>query len=183
MTTTENIRYVSGDATAPFARPALIAHVCNDEGKWGRGFVLALSRRWSEPEGCYRMWHAAVASRPIHDLLCEETGEFGLGQSQLVEVDYEGIYVLNMVAQKGVSSGERAAARRPAVRYDALALCLRHAERFARRLGAGLHMPRIGCGLGGGTWKEVEPLIKRLTSAPVTVYDLPGTTQQWDGEG
>ena len=25
--------------------------------------------------------------------------------------------------------------------------------------GAGVHMPRIGCGLAGGKWSDVEPLI------------------------
>jgi hypothetical protein len=35
-------------------------------------------------------------------------------------------------------------------------------------------MPRIGCGLAGGRWECVEPLIEaRLVAAgvPVTVYD------------
>jgi hypothetical protein len=35
-------------------------------------------------------------------------------------------------------------------------------------------MPRIGCGLAGGKWERVEPLIvARLVGAdvPVTVYD------------
>jgi hypothetical protein len=35
------IRFVRGDATSPRARgPKLIAHVCNDLGGWGKGFVL-----------------------------------------------------------------------------------------------------------------------------------------------
>lgn len=36
-------------------------------------------------------------------------------------------------------------------------------------------MPRIGCGLAGGTWDRIEPLIAhRLVEQgiPVTVYDL-----------
>jgi len=44
------IAYVMGDATAPKADgPKIIVHVCNDVGAWGRGFVVALSRRWPEP--------------------------------------------------------------------------------------------------------------------------------------
>ncbi|EGJ73150.1 hypothetical protein STTU_0361 [Streptomyces sp. Tu6071] len=47
---TEEITYVRGDATAPRGRgPRVIAHVCDDRGGWGKGFVLALSRRWPEP--------------------------------------------------------------------------------------------------------------------------------------
>jgi hypothetical protein len=44
------LRYIVGDATAPEDRPAVIAHVCNDVEAWGKGFVLALSRRWKAPE-------------------------------------------------------------------------------------------------------------------------------------
>lgn len=34
-------------------------------------------------------------------------------------------------------------------------------------------MPRIGCGLAGGTWARVEEVIsKTLEGIPVTVYDL-----------
>ena len=44
----------------------------------------------------------------------------------------------------------------------------------ALELGASVHMPRIGCGLAGGTWSRVEPLItERLVrrGIAVTVYD------------
>ena len=52
------ITFVRGDATTPSGKgPKIIAHVCNDIGGWGKGFVLALSRRWPEPERAYRAWH------------------------------------------------------------------------------------------------------------------------------
>ncbi len=41
-------------------------------------------------------------------------------------------------------------------------------------LGASVHMPRIGCGLAGGKWSRVEPLVtERLAKRDiaVTVYD------------
>src|SRR5262245_22379163 len=51
----EALRIVRGDATAPRVDgPKIIAHVCNDVGGWGAGFVLAVSRRWPEPERAYR---------------------------------------------------------------------------------------------------------------------------------
>ena len=50
------IHYRVGDATAPVADgPKIIAHICNDIGAWGRGFVLAISRRWPEPEKAYNV--------------------------------------------------------------------------------------------------------------------------------
>ena len=42
-----NINYVIGDATQPIGDGAkIIVHVCNDIGGWGRGFVLALTKKW-----------------------------------------------------------------------------------------------------------------------------------------
>ena len=50
-----NIQYVKGDATTPQGDGhKIIVHVCNDLGKWGKGFVLAISKRWKEPEATYR---------------------------------------------------------------------------------------------------------------------------------
>lgn len=169
------ICYTRGDATRPVGEgPKIIAHVCNDIGAWGSGFVLAVTRRWREPEECYRLWHrgrirdAGRVVQLVNDCILDATGAFGLGQSQLVGVA-DDVYVLNMVAQRGL----RPASGEPAVRYDALSLCLWHAARFARRHGASLHMPRIGCGLGGGSWDHVGPLVERLVGdVPVTVYDL-----------
>ena len=174
------ITYLTGDATLPAGNgPKIIAHVCNDVGAWGSGFVLALTRRWHAPERAYRAWHKLrTPAMVVHALetemegcSLEMTGDFGLGQSQLASVSRD-LYVLSMIAQRGLRPTDRI----PAVRYDALALCLRQANRFAQRFGASLHMPRIGCGLGGGSWSTVGPLIERFTEVPVTVYDLPAAT-------
>jgi O-acetyl-ADP-ribose deacetylase (regulator of RNase III) len=46
---------------------------------------------------------------------------------------------------------------------------------FAREHRASVAMPRIGCGLAGGTWEEIEPIIRDTLCAQgvsVTVYDL-----------
>jgi O-acetyl-ADP-ribose deacetylase (regulator of RNase III) len=51
------ISYLIGDATPPDRLgPGVIAHVCNDSGGWGKGFVLEISRLWPEPEAEYRRW-------------------------------------------------------------------------------------------------------------------------------
>ena len=50
-----SIQYRTGDATQPETDgPAIIVHCCNDNGGWGRGFVVAISKRWREPETAYR---------------------------------------------------------------------------------------------------------------------------------
>jgi O-acetyl-ADP-ribose deacetylase (regulator of RNase III) len=155
------LRFVEGDATAPSAAGnKIVAHVCNDIGGWGAGFVLAVSRRWPGPEADYRSWHAARA-----------TNDFRLGAVRLVAVD-SNVWVANMVAQRDI----RRRAGVPPIRYDAVEACLVALSSRARDLEASVHMPRIGCGLAGGTWDRIEPLVRRALvegGVDVTVYDLP----------
>src|SRR5437660_1429662 len=152
------IRYIKGDATQPQAKGnRVIAHVCNDIGGWGKGFVLAISKRWEEPEAAYRTWHAAG-----------KDGGFALGAVQFVQVEPY-LWVANMIGQRGIKRGSSG----PPIRYEAVAACLAQVAAKARELGASVHMPRIGCGLAGGKWSHVEPLIEQhLVEAdvPVTVY-------------
>ncbi|WAU83848.1 macro domain-containing protein [Streptomyces sp. Qhu-G9] len=151
------ITYVRGDATVPLGRGVkLIAHVCNDIGGWGKGFVLALSNRW--PEAAYRRWHR---ERAVND--------FGLGATQFVEVGRY-VWVANMIGQRGTRAGSKGVP----VRYEAIDAALVPLAEKAVELGASVHMPRIGCGPAGGKWSRVEPLIaERLLGkgVAVTVYD------------
>jgi O-acetyl-ADP-ribose deacetylase (regulator of RNase III) len=173
------ITYTTGDATDPQGDGLkIIAHVCNDKGKWGSGFVVALSKRDREPEMCYRHW----AENTFYKNGDQEV-PFTLGQIQLThynprpmeQADYESrTLVANMIAQRGIrhhSSAPRA------VDYDAVHSCLEQVAHIAYLNEASVHMPRIGCGLGGGTWDEIEPIIQNTLTAcgiPVTVYDLKG---------
>ena len=44
------INYVKGDATSPQGTsPRVLVHVCNDLGAWGKGFVVAVSKKWPAP--------------------------------------------------------------------------------------------------------------------------------------
>ncbi|GHD38475.1 Appr-1-p processing protein [Streptomyces mirabilis] len=153
------ITYVRGDATAPSVKGVkLIAHVCNDIGGWGKGFVLALSRRWPEPEAAYRAWHRDRAHN-----------DFGLGATQFVQVE-KYVWVANLIGQRGIRTGSKGVP----VRYEAIDTGLAHVATQAAELDASVHMPRIGCGLAGGDWFRVEPLIMRRLverGVAVTVYD------------
>jgi O-acetyl-ADP-ribose deacetylase (regulator of RNase III) len=154
------IEYVTGDATAPRGDGnAIICHVCNDVGGWGKGFVVAISKRWREPETAYRAWFAGRANN-----------DFGLGGVQLVQVEPT-VWVANMVAQAGLHPKEGL----PPIRYEAVSACLAKVGVHAEKHAASLHMPRIGCGLAGGKWEQIEPLIEaELLSRGlrVWVYDL-----------
>ena len=160
------ITYLKGDATRPQATgPRLIAHVVNSEGGWGAGFVMALSRRWREPEWAYRAW----AREGEHPHVVGKDKKFVLGNVQIVEVEPT-LWVANMLAQEGYGEGGK-----PPIRYEELGVCLLRTSNVAEKLGASVHMPRIGCSLAGGSWAKVEPLIKRMMEGQqVFVYDFPG---------
>jgi len=151
--------HVIGDATQPLGEgPKIIVHVCNDIGGWGRGFVVALSKRWPEPEQRYRAWHRGESEHP-----------FALGEVQFVQVG-DTLWVANLIGQRDVRRVEGV----PPVRYEAIRKGLQRVAAKARQLGASVHMPRIGCGLAGGQWEEVAKIVEELVNrgVPVTVYDL-----------
>jgi O-acetyl-ADP-ribose deacetylase (regulator of RNase III) len=156
-----DINYIKGDATQPFGEgPKILMHVCNDIGGWGRGFVLAISKRWPEPEQCYREWHRG-----------EEKDTFALGAVQFFQVS-EGLWVANVIGQRDIRPIDGVAP----IRYEALRAGLQKVAAQAHRLGASVHMPRIGCGLAGGTWDKVASIVQEelaTKNIPVTVYDLP----------
>ena len=154
------LTYVSGDATRPSGDgPRIIVHVCNDIGGWGASFVLAVSRRWDSPEESYRRWHREGNDVP-----------FELGQVQFVQVE-DALWVANLLGQHGV---QRRGNEAP-IRYDAVRTGLMRVAEFAIANGASAHMPRIGCGLAGGSWNQMEPIIVATlveAGVKVTVYDL-----------
>lgn len=157
----KEITYLKGDATSPQASGIkIIAHICNDIGGWGKGFVLAISKRWSEPEKTYREWHRSRAKN-----------DFTLGSIQVVQVESY-IYVANMIGQRGTKTGRSTGVP---VRYEAIDSCLEKLKEEAKSLNASVHMPRIGCGLAGGKWERIEPLIEKTlleNNIGVYVYDF-----------
>ena len=159
----KDIEYVKGDATAPIGPPGnrIIVHVCNDVGGWGLGFVLAISKRWGEPEAAYREWAASY-----------QTGYMRLGAVQYVQVE-DDLWVANLIGQHKIGRPKDGTGV-PPIRYEAVRTGLSRIAKRAATLGASVHMPRIGCGLAGGTWEEMELIIVEQLSAhdiPVTVYD------------
>ena len=157
------IKYVTGDATSPVGDgKKLIIHVCNIVGAWGAGFVLALSRKWKQPEKAY-------LAMKIYIL-----GEYGL-----VRVE-EDITICNLIGQESTRGRNRTAAL-PPVRYVAIEKALKtvaHDYALAKEanLDFSIHMPRIGSGLAGGNWKVIETIIEETlckAGVSVTVYDLP----------
>jgi O-acetyl-ADP-ribose deacetylase (regulator of RNase III) len=156
MPDASQIQYITGDATTPIGQGnKIIAHVCNDVGAWGAGFVLAISKRWPQPRAEYMKDKVAQSLK--------------LGTVNLVRVQ-RAIWVANMVAQRDIRWRDGV----PPIRYDALLECLKTLGFHAHQLNAMIHMPRIGCGLAGGKWEMVEPLLRdTLPGTQIFVYDLP----------
>jgi O-acetyl-ADP-ribose deacetylase (regulator of RNase III) len=156
-----SIQYLKGDATSPIGdNNRVIVHICNDLGKWGKGFVLAISKRWSMPEQIYK------------DSFKQEPKP-SLGDVQFVQVE-ESLTVANIIGQHGVRSPCNKTTPAP-IRYEAVEQGLAAIASFAVDKDASAHMPRIGCGLAGGKWESIEPIIERTLIAKgvdVFVYDF-----------
>lgn len=158
-----SIKFVRGDATNPIGDGRkYLMHICNDVGGWGKGFVLALSKKWSQPEQKYRQWFKEYDYCGI---------PFKLGNVQFVNVEND-IVVCNMIAQQGFFQY----GKMPPIRYDALFNCLQKVGMEVSKDGEmTVHCPRIGTGLAGGKWDYIEKLIKETISSkniPVIVYTL-----------
>jgi O-acetyl-ADP-ribose deacetylase (regulator of RNase III) len=155
----KTINYLVGDATSPISLGnKIIVHICNDIGGWGKGFVMALSAKWKEPESEYRNWF-------------QSQKDFVLGEVQIVKVSDE-IFVANLIGQRKINKDENG---NPPIRYNAIEIGLEKISIYAQEYNASIHMPRIGCGLAGGKWEIIEPLIIKYLSKndiEVNVYDF-----------
>lgn len=153
------IEYIKGDATQPMGNDnKIIVHVCNDIGGWGKGFVMAISKRWKTPEASYRKWFASKQF-------------FQLGEVQFVKVE-DNLWIANLIGQHKIRKDEDGNAP---IRYKAVEMGLHKVAEEAEDLNASVHMPRIGCGLAGGKWENIEPLINRTlikNDIKTVVYDF-----------
>lgn len=166
------ISYVIGDATVPQLAKGeekfAIIHCVNNICAWGSGFVIALSRRFPGVEKSYL--------DPCRDYRNKGIGagrHFPLGMvipAPITDDEGRAGVILHLFGQQGVrSKGDPHPIRYKAIREGfAILESIIHKGKFNS-----LHMPRIGCGLAGGTWDEIERIIKNANlSVPVYVYDL-----------
>jgi O-acetyl-ADP-ribose deacetylase (regulator of RNase III) len=160
MAVVVSLRIIKGDATDPQAAGRkIIAHVCNDLGGWGQGVrsgdLPALAgTRTPVP---------VLASRARRQRLRARRRPARSGPPRHLGGEHD--------------RPARHATRKqgPPIRYKAVEQCLDTLAEHAKRLGASVHMPRIGCGLAGGKWERIEPIIVRALcerDVPTTVYDF-----------
>eukprot|EP00746_Dinoflagellata_sp_MGD_P112156 gnl/MRDRNA2_/MRDRNA2_49116_c0_seq1.p1 gnl/MRDRNA2_/MRDRNA2_49116_c0~~gnl/MRDRNA2_/MRDRNA2_49116_c0_seq1.p1 ORF type:complete len:587 (+),score=114.43 gnl/MRDRNA2_/MRDRNA2_49116_c0_seq1:77-1837(+) len=156
-TARDRLHFVTGDATVvQYGKgQKIITHVCNDRGRWGKGFVMAISRKWPEAARMYRQWYKAGGKEG-----------FALGAVQLIELN-PSLTLANMIGQNGIKTGSKG----PPVRYDAIGEALMAVSAHAVSEGASIHMPLIGTGLAGGEWQQIEDqLLTALERYSVHAY-------------
>lgn len=168
---------IIGDATKPVGNGhKLIIHCCNDEGKWGAGFVLALNKKWPQVKRNYQEWYQGLSDyvSPNGVLVLSDSSNgadaFHLGAIQVVDVA-EDISVVNMIGQRSCGRDEYG---HPTIRYYAIDECLRKVVAVAYVRNSSIHMPYLmGCGLAGGDWDIMSMMInKRLGNLDVTAYEF-----------
>lgn len=165
------ITYREGDALEPVARNSnsdiVITHLVNDAGLYGAGFAKAVTQRYPVARTRYRNW---FRSSYLNDSV--EKTPFELGMVQIIPL-IPSLWMAHLLAQHGV----RGPGNSVPLDLDALENCLwllgKKVE--GRDRDSEVHMPRIGCGLAGGSWAQIEPLVNEYLSEkdiPVTVYLL-----------
>lgn len=171
MNDKKRLRYTIGDATKPQSSSyqQVIAHCVNDLGLWGAGFTAALDSRYPEARASYLRWASPrtdvdiEAARPFKLGVCK-TSPLASGESVIL--------IAHLMGQTGVGRKDG-----PSIRYEHLRSAMEMLAGTAKHLyDCTIHMPRIGCGLAGGTWDKVEPIIRETLCAEdldVTIYDLP----------
>ncbi len=159
------IHEITGDATRPVRTDEniLVAHVVNDRGGWGKGFVLAVSKRWPQAEKDYRDWAKAGHGRDTF------SPAFQLGEVLISKVEPT-LGVAHLLAQHGYVAPDNPTP----LSYEALTQCLRKLAGIAAAQNASIHMPRIGAGLAGGDWPQIRRIIEQdLGHLPVYIYTFP----------
>lgn len=136
------IKYMEGDASLPPfpEHMCIIAHICNNKGKWGRGFVLDLAKTHPKSQQSYL-----------------KLSSFPLGTIQMV-YSKDKTSVCNMIAQDGLPSKTNPVP----CKVNYLRKCLRSLAAFVKETNpfTFVCMPRIGCGYGGLVWETIEEIIQ-----------------------
>jgi hypothetical protein len=167
---------VIGDVTTPQraseSEIVYLPHVCNDIGGWGAGVVLAISRKWTNPERLYR-----------HYMDNHRQGLERLGDTVFAKCSSH-VVVCNMIAQHEYQTD---ANPRP-LKYTALVKCMIDvATEIIRHKGEYLfsteppkfriHCPKFGSDLAGGNWEFILALIEDIwleAGIDVVVYEYVG---------
>lgn len=179
------IEYIKGDATQPeICKDCInvICHCCNAFGGWGRGFVVPLGKRYPRAKMDYENFCKPYQDSNEHR--SELMGQvcFSPVTSDLIVANLIGQYFYSKnqrqyISQEGILPKFLPTPEGRFVCYEAIEKGFMAISDYAERVDrpTTVHMPRIGCGLAGGDWAEIERLIERYlcgNEINVKVYDL-----------
>lgn len=129
----------------------LIVHGCNCLGVMGSGVAKAIKDKWPIVYVEYKDYHRNAGLR--------------LGDVHWVRVARDTIVVNAMTQHFYGRDGTRY------VDYEALRKCFKHVAALARSYKMPVNYPLIGCGLAGGDWNVVAPIIEEeLDGIQHTLY-------------
>lgn len=143
------INYVQGDLFEMVEPGVMIPHVCNNENKWGRGFVVPLIDNYLVARTAFDKWYRGEIP---------DVDPCVLGGTQIVVVD-ENVYVANMVAQVFYGTPGSLRMTRP-LYYNKLVNCMESVAEACVQLNCRILAPKFGSVLAGGNWDFVECLIQ-----------------------
>lgn len=145
------IKYITGDLLASDAD--FIAHGCNAVGGFGSGVAGQIAKQFP------RVKHAYIER---HHTLGHELGDVHF----VYRGDKPGKYIVNCITQQEYYPRDRVHAD-----YEAIETCMRKVKDYAN--GRTIAIPKIGCGLAGGSWKIVEKILNKIFSdREILVYTL-----------
>lgn len=123
----------------------LIVHGCNAQGVMGSGVALAVKRKYP---AAFREYQAAYFDRELR---------VGAIVPYLVSGSLEEpiLVIVNAITQEYYGTERRQ------VDYDGVRKCFEQVAELARKTKLyDVHFPLIGCGLAGGDWNVVAPIIE-----------------------
>ena len=180
------LKTIQGDCTRPHregAMKTIIPHVVNDMGRWGSGFVNAITKRWGNgPQQAYYAWHQerleTFSGAKWEVDVDQLVDPFALGGLQIVGLRNQ-VHIANMVGQhRTIDDTED---DRPPIRYGALAKAMASVGDYAETLlNVQICCPKFGSDLAGGDWNVIEQLIREIwvdRGLLVNVYEFDPTAK------
>lgn len=157
----KKLQRVEGDVTSPIDVPGrntkIVAHSCNNVGAFGSGVAGAIAKKWPHVRDAY--------------LTMFDDGRKPIGGAVQYVVAEKNIIVANIIGQNGLITWE---SNPQPVRFDWIEDAIHESiMHVAMIMKASIHVPMMGCGLGGGTEEELLEALGDQFPVPFYLYDLP----------
>mgnify|MGYP001580513905 CR=1 FL=1 len=153
------LKYVKGDLLS--VTSGIIAHGVNCRGAFGSGVAGQIAKLYPSVRQFY--------------LDKYNTDGWELGNVQFIFLNPS--HLGNDITIANVASQDDYGTDKVNVDYSGLAIGLETVFRYAEKFNLSVALPKIGCGLAGGSWEVVERIITTLLMKypiSVTIYEYEG---------